>query len=58
MAPQNTRHDGHGGPNFRSALVEHLDDRTTGVISRMFDEGETGCFQVRSVGGAVNDTPA
>ncbi|MFE2546892.1 LLM class flavin-dependent oxidoreductase [Actinacidiphila glaucinigra] len=58
MAPQNNPHDGHGGPNFRSALVEHLDSRTTGIIDRMFREGETGYFQIRTVGGAVNDTPA
>ncbi|MFJ4985362.1 LLM class flavin-dependent oxidoreductase [Streptomyces sp. NPDC088732] len=58
MAPQNNPQDGHSGPNFRSALVDHLDERTTGVISGMFDKGETGYFQIRTVGGAVNDTPA
>ncbi|MGW0631188.1 FAD-binding oxidoreductase [Streptomyces sp. NPDC002758] len=33
MAPQSNQQDGHSRPNFRSALVEHLDERTTDVVS-------------------------
>ncbi|MGW4033787.1 LLM class flavin-dependent oxidoreductase [Streptomyces sp. NPDC004838] len=51
-------HRGEGGYRMRSALVEHLDERVTATVAGMFEKGDTGYFQIRSVGGAVNDTPA
>ncbi|MGW1145301.1 LLM class flavin-dependent oxidoreductase [Streptomyces sp. NPDC002454] len=51
-------HRGEGGYRMRSALVDHLDERVTTTVAGMFESGDTGYFQIRSVGGAVNDVPA
>lgn len=58
VAPGHRRHEGQARQHSRSALVEHLDGRTATTVARMFTEGQTSYFQIRAVGGAVNDTPA
>ncbi|SEG90422.1 FAD/FMN-containing dehydrogenase [Thermomonospora echinospora] len=62
MARAHNPHRGQGGGTgelrSRSALVPHLDDRTAKALAAMFDDGHTGLAQVRSMGGAVADTPA
>ncbi|MFC5750736.1 LLM class flavin-dependent oxidoreductase [Actinomadura rugatobispora] len=61
MARAHNPHRGQGsGPgelHSRSALVPHLDDRTAKALAAMFDDGYTGLAQIRSMGGAVADTP-
>ncbi|MFE9663267.1 LLM class flavin-dependent oxidoreductase [Streptomyces sp. NPDC005955] len=58
VAPGRNVHRGEGGYRMRSALVDHLDEGVTRTVAGMFEDGGTGYFQIRSVGGAVNDTPA
>ncbi|QFZ20215.1 FAD-binding oxidoreductase [Saccharothrix syringae] len=58
MAPDHARHRGQGRGRSRSALVEHLDPRTTDVVADLFTAGHTAHLEVRAVGGAVNDVPA
>jgi FAD/FMN-containing dehydrogenase len=56
VAPHHNQHHGQSRMYTHSALVEHLDSATTTLVADMFARGEVGMFQVRSVGGAVNDT--
>lgn len=58
MARANNAHYGQARMRSRSALVEHLDARTADIVAGLFADGGISFFQVRSVGGAVNDTPA
>ncbi|WP_066041442.1 LLM class flavin-dependent oxidoreductase [Herbiconiux solani] len=48
-------HDGQGEPQFRSGLVEHLDPATARAAAALATSGAAPWFQIRSVGGAVND---
>ncbi|MFC4534910.1 LLM class flavin-dependent oxidoreductase [Sphaerisporangium dianthi] len=57
VAPHHNQHHGQSGTRTRSALVGHLDGATSALVAGLFDRG-AGMVQVRSVGGAVNDTPA
>ena len=56
VAPHDGEHlaDGPGGV-FRNTLVDRLDDRTSAAAATAFETGRFGMFQVRAVGGAVND---
>ncbi|MFC8731393.1 LLM class flavin-dependent oxidoreductase [Luteimicrobium sp. NPDC057192] len=56
VAPHDAEHlaDGPGGV-FRNTLVDRLDDRTAAAAATAFESGRFGMFQVRAVGGAVND---
>ncbi|MET8001000.1 LLM class flavin-dependent oxidoreductase [Nonomuraea glycinis] len=56
VAPHHNRHRGQPRLYGHSALVEHLDSAITTLVAGMFADGEVTMFQVRSVGGAVNDT--
>jgi alkanesulfonate monooxygenase SsuD/methylene tetrahydromethanopterin reductase-like flavin-dependent oxidoreductase (luciferase family)/FAD/FMN-containing dehydrogenase len=58
MAPTRDRHDGQSLMHSRSALVDHIDTDTAGVVAGLFDRGDTSYFQIRAVGGAVNDVRA
>jgi FAD/FMN-containing dehydrogenase len=42
----------------RSALLDHLDARTATAIGRLLADRDIHMFQIRSVGAAVNATPA
>ncbi|WP_248964170.1 LLM class flavin-dependent oxidoreductase [Sphaerisporangium perillae] len=55
VAPHHNRHHGQARLRSRSALVDHLDGTTSAVVADLFAAGDAGMFQVRSVGGAVND---
>ncbi len=57
-AALDAKHDGQGEPQFRSGLVRHLDDEVAAAAGALVASGATPWFQVRSVGGAVNDVPA
>jgi alkanesulfonate monooxygenase SsuD/methylene tetrahydromethanopterin reductase-like flavin-dependent oxidoreductase (luciferase family)/FAD/FMN-containing dehydrogenase len=59
VAPQDTPHtsDGEGGV-FRNVLVDHLDGDVAGAAERFLASGQAQMFQVRAVGGAVNDLPS
>ncbi|WP_127572344.1 LLM class flavin-dependent oxidoreductase [Georgenia faecalis] len=48
-------HDGQGEPLFRSGLVEHLDPATARAAAALVTSGSAPWFQIRPVGGAVND---
>ncbi|GAA3446273.1 LLM class flavin-dependent oxidoreductase [Planomonospora venezuelensis] len=56
VAPHRNRHSGQARMRSRSALVEHLDAAASAAVAGMFSAGDVAMFQVRSVGGAVNDT--
>ncbi|WP_106401428.1 LLM class flavin-dependent oxidoreductase [Actinocorallia populi] len=58
MAPAHNAHHGDGRLRSRSALAEHLDAHTVKVLAEMFERGDTGIVQIRSMGGAVSDVPA
>ncbi|WP_049571169.1 LLM class flavin-dependent oxidoreductase [Nonomuraea sp. SBT364] len=58
VAPHHNRHTGQAALRSHSALVVHLDAGLTGRLAALFATGDVGMLQVRSVGGAVNDTPA
>ncbi|MFI1469219.1 LLM class flavin-dependent oxidoreductase [Streptomyces wuyuanensis] len=58
VAPAHNDHHGRGPVHSRSALVRHLDVPTTSTVARLFDDRAIAHLQIRSVGGAVNDTPA
>jgi len=49
---------GQGEPHAHSALVRHLDEETSAMIAALLESGASHFFTVRSVGGAVADTPA
>jgi alkanesulfonate monooxygenase SsuD/methylene tetrahydromethanopterin reductase-like flavin-dependent oxidoreductase (luciferase family)/FAD/FMN-containing dehydrogenase len=48
-------HDGQGEPSFRSGLVEHLDAPTARAAAALATSGSAPWFQIRPVGGAIND---
>jgi alkanesulfonate monooxygenase SsuD/methylene tetrahydromethanopterin reductase-like flavin-dependent oxidoreductase (luciferase family)/FAD/FMN-containing dehydrogenase len=48
-------HDGQGEPSFRSGLVEHLDAPTARAAAQLAMSGSAPWFQIRPVGGAIND---
>lgn len=58
MAPVHHGHYGQAQVRSRSALLNHVDAPTAGTVARMLADGDVGMFQIRSVGAAVNDTPA
>src|SRR5882757_1005423 len=58
MAPVHHGHYGQAQVRSRSALLDHLDAPTATAVARMLTDGDIGMFQIRSIGGAVNDTPA
>ena len=49
---------GQGEPHAHSALVRHLDAETSAMLAALLESGSSHFFTVRSVGGAVADTPA
>jgi hypothetical protein len=48
-------HNGQGEPSFRSGLVEHLDAATAQAAAALATSGSAPWFQIRPVGGAIND---
>jgi hypothetical protein len=48
-------HDGQGEPHFRSGLLEHLDPAASRAAAALAVSGAAPWFQIRAVGGAVND---
>jgi len=56
VAPHHNPHHGQSRLRGHSALVDHLDGTTAAHLAAMFADGDITMFQVRSVGGAVNDT--
>jgi hypothetical protein len=48
-------HNGQGEPSFRSGLVEHLDADTARAAAALATSGSAPWFQIRPVGGAIND---
>ncbi|MBF4635170.1 LLM class flavin-dependent oxidoreductase [Agreia pratensis] len=48
-------HNGQGEPSFRSGLVEHLDSPTARAAAALATSGSAPWFQIRPVGGAIND---
>jgi FAD/FMN-containing dehydrogenase len=56
IEPHHNRHRGQARLRSRSALVDHLDGAASALVADMFAAGDITMFQVRSVGGAVNDT--
>ena len=51
-------HSGSGEPLFRSGLIEHITPAFAQAIASLLATGLVPFFQIRSVGGAVNDTPS
>ncbi|MVA75339.1 LLM class flavin-dependent oxidoreductase [Auraticoccus sp. F435] len=51
-------HAGQGEPVTRSAMLEHLSPQFADDAERLLRSGDLYFFQIRSVGGAVNDVPA
>ncbi|GII55981.1 hypothetical protein Pth03_43700 [Planotetraspora thailandica] len=58
MAHDPGQHDGQSLMHSRTALVDHLDADTAALVTGLFDRRDTSYFQIRAVGGAVNDLPA
>lgn len=58
VTPARPSHQGQARQRSRSALVDHIDPHTARVLAGMFEDGLTSYAQIRTVGGAVNDTPA
>jgi FMN reductase len=58
VAPVHHGHYGQAQARSRSALLDHLDAPTATTVARMLTDGDISMFQIRSVGAAVNDTPA
>ncbi|GAA3162109.1 hypothetical protein GCM10010466_61370 [Planomonospora alba] len=56
VAPHRNPHRGQAPMLSRSALLAHLDAATATQVAGMFAAGDITWIQVRSVGGAVNDT--
>jgi hypothetical protein len=48
-------HDGQGEPLARSALVEHITPEFARDAARFIESGSTFFFQIRAVGGAIQD---
>jgi alkanesulfonate monooxygenase SsuD/methylene tetrahydromethanopterin reductase-like flavin-dependent oxidoreductase (luciferase family) len=55
---QDGSHNGQGEPVSRSALVEHITPEFAEGIAEMLESGTSYFFQIRSVGGAVQDVDA
>ena len=55
---QDAPHSGQGEPQFRSGLVDHITPEFAHAAAAVLDSGSTPFFQIRSVGGAVNDVAA
>jgi FAD/FMN-containing dehydrogenase len=51
-------HSAQGEPLFRSGLIEHITPEFAAAIAELLATGLVPFFQIRSVGGAVNDVPA
>ncbi|MET8213107.1 BBE domain-containing protein [Streptomyces sp. NPDC005373] len=58
MAPAHHQHDGQSLTRGRAALVDHVDADTAALVAGLFDRRDTSFFQIRAVGGAINDVPA
>jgi FAD/FMN-containing dehydrogenase len=58
VAPVHHGHYGQAQARSRSVLLDHLDAPTTSTVARMLTDGDISMFQIRSIGAAVNDTPA
>lgn len=52
---QDGSHDGRGEPTARSGLLEHITPEFARDAARFIESGATYYFQVRAVGGAVQD---
>ncbi len=48
-------HNGQGEPVLRSGLVDHITAEFGAAVAGLFDSGASYFFQIRSVGGAVQD---
>ncbi|MET4580556.1 alkanesulfonate monooxygenase SsuD/methylene tetrahydromethanopterin reductase-like flavin-dependent oxidoreductase (luciferase family)/FAD/FMN-containing dehydrogenase [Conyzicola nivalis] len=48
-------HAGHGEPQSRSGLLEHITPEFAAAAATMLESGDVHFFQIRSVGGAVAD---
>lgn len=51
-------HQGRGEPVARSGLVNEITPGFTGAAAGLLDSGAVGWFQLRTMGGAIRDTPA
>jgi FAD/FMN-containing dehydrogenase len=58
MAPVHHGHYGQAQVRTRSTLLDHLDATTARTVAHMLADADITMFQIRSVGAAVNDTPA
>jgi FAD/FMN-containing dehydrogenase len=58
MRPVHEEHYGQAHMRSRSALLDHLDARSTTTVGRLLADRDIHMFQIRSVGAAVNTTPA
>jgi FAD/FMN-containing dehydrogenase len=58
MPPVHEGHYGQAQMRSRSALLDHLDAPTATTIARLLADRDIHAFQIRSVGAAVNATPA
>jgi FAD/FMN-containing dehydrogenase len=58
MSPVQEGHFGQAQMRSRSALLDHLDAPTATTIGRLLSDRDIHMFQIRSVGAAVNATPA
>jgi hypothetical protein len=52
---QGEDHNGRGEPNARSGLIKHITPEFAQAVERMIRTGIVYFFQIRAVGGAVND---
>lgn len=55
---QDGSHDGQGEPTARSGLLEHITPEFARDAARFIQSGATYYFQIRAVGGAVQDISA
>jgi alkanesulfonate monooxygenase SsuD/methylene tetrahydromethanopterin reductase-like flavin-dependent oxidoreductase (luciferase family)/FAD/FMN-containing dehydrogenase len=51
-------HNGQGEPTTRSGLIDHITPEFAAATARLIASGEVYFYQIRSVGGAVNDVAA
>ena len=51
-------HAGYGEPHSRSTLIEHVTPEFANDVVALLRSGASHFFQIRSVGGAINDVPA
>ncbi|MFC7831061.1 hypothetical protein [Streptomyces sp. NPDC057375] len=57
MAPAHDQHNGQFLMRSRSALVDHVDADIAALVAGLFERRDTSYFQIRAVGGAINDVP-